>query len=63
MITSTSPLLERQLLLQLGDRLRRLRKSQGLGTVEMAQRADMTRNTYAPLSLAIQAHRWATMCA
>lgn len=45
MITSTSPLLERQLLLQLGDRLRRLRKSQGLGTVEMAQRADMTRNT------------------
>ncbi|MDR0260405.1 MAG: helix-turn-helix domain-containing protein, partial [Comamonas sp.] len=42
---NTSPLLERQLLLQLGDRLRRLRKSQGLGTVELAERAGMTRNT------------------
>jgi hypothetical protein len=30
------PVLERQLLLQLGDRLKRLRKAQGLGTVEMA---------------------------
>lgn len=43
--SKTKPLLERQLLLQLGDRLRRLRKSQGLGTVEMAERASMTRNT------------------
>lgn len=42
---NTSPLLERQLLLQLGDRLRRLRKSQGLGTVELAERAGMARNT------------------
>jgi len=39
------PLLERQLLLQLGDRLRRLRKAQGLGTVEMAARAGVSRNT------------------
>jgi transcriptional regulator with XRE-family HTH domain len=38
-------LLERQLLLQLGDRLKRLRKAQGLGTVEMAARCGMTRNT------------------
>lgn len=30
--------LDRQLLLQLGDRLRRLRQAQGLGTVEMAER-------------------------
>lgn len=46
MSTSTiSPLLERQLLLQLGDRLKRLRKAQGLGTVEMAARAGITRNT------------------
>ena len=37
--------LERQLLLQLGDRLRRLRKAQGLGTVEMAARVGIARNT------------------
>ena len=40
-----NPLLERQLLLQLGDRLKRLRKAQGLGTVEMAARTGITRNT------------------
>lgn len=40
-----SPVLERQLLLQLGDRLKRLRKAQGLGTVEMAARAGIARNT------------------
>ena len=33
-----SSVLERQLLLQLGDRLKRLRQAQGLGTVEMAER-------------------------
>jgi transcriptional regulator with XRE-family HTH domain len=37
--------LDRQLLLQLGDRLRRLRQAQGLGTVEMAERVGVTRNT------------------
>lgn len=40
-----SPVLERQLLLQLGDRLKALRQAQGLGTVEMAARAGVTRNT------------------
>jgi transcriptional regulator with XRE-family HTH domain len=40
-----SSILERQLLLQLGDRLRRLRKAQGLGTVEVAAMARLTRNT------------------
>lgn len=40
-----STILERQLLLQLGDRLKRLRKAQGLGTVEMAARVGITRNT------------------
>lgn len=40
-----NPVLERQLLLQLGDRLKRLRKAQGVGTVEMAARAGITRNT------------------
>jgi transcriptional regulator with XRE-family HTH domain len=40
-----TPILERQLLLQFGDRLQRLRKAQGLGTVEMAARAGITRNT------------------
>lgn len=37
--------LERQLLLQLGDRLKRLRQAQGLGTVEMAQRVGISRPT------------------
>lgn len=40
-----SAILERQLLLQLGDRLKRLRKAQGVGTVEMAARAGIARNT------------------
>jgi transcriptional regulator with XRE-family HTH domain len=39
------PLLERQLLLQLGDRLKRLRKAQGLSTVEMARRVGISRTT------------------
>ena len=38
-------LLERQLLLQLGDRLTRLRKAQGIGTVEMAKRVGISRTT------------------
>ncbi len=38
-------ILERQLLLQLGDRLKRLRKAQGLGTVEMAGRVGISRTT------------------
>jgi transcriptional regulator with XRE-family HTH domain len=37
--------LDRQLLLQLGDRLKRLRKAQGLGTADMAARVGITRNT------------------
>ncbi|MDC6168987.1 helix-turn-helix transcriptional regulator [Paucibacter sp. XJ19-41] len=37
--------LERQLLLQLGDRLKRLRKAQGLGTVAMAGRVGISRTT------------------
>ncbi|MBS0465814.1 MAG: helix-turn-helix transcriptional regulator [Proteobacteria bacterium] len=46
MTTADIPLLlERQLLLQLGDRLKRLRKGQRLGTVELASRAGITRNT------------------
>jgi transcriptional regulator with XRE-family HTH domain len=40
-----SSVLDRQLLLQLGDRLKRLREARGLGTVEMARRVGMTRNT------------------
>ena len=44
-MSEISPVLERQLLLQLGDRLKRLRKAQGVGTVEMAARAGITRNT------------------
>lgn len=40
-----STILERQLLLQLGDRLKRLRKAQRVGTVEMAARVGITRNT------------------
>lgn len=41
----SSPVLERQLLLQLGDRIKQLRKSQGIGTVDMAQRAGIARST------------------
>lgn len=37
--------LERQLLLQLGDRLKRLRKAQGLGTVDMAEQVGISRTT------------------
>lgn len=44
-ISELGPLLERQLLLQLGDRLRRLRKAHGIGTVDMAARAGIARNT------------------
>ena len=40
-----SSVLERQLLLQLGDRLKRLRQAQGLGTVEMAERVGVSRPT------------------
>ena len=46
MSVSTPPsAVDRQLLLQLGERLRRLRQAQGLGTVEMAARVGVTRNT------------------
>lgn len=46
MITpNVSTVLERQLLLQLGDRLKRLRKAQGIGTVDLASRAGISRNT------------------
>lgn len=41
----TTSVLERQLLLQLGDRLKRLRKTQGLGTVDMAKRVGISRTT------------------
>lgn len=44
-VLDSSAVLERQLLLQLGDRLRRLRKAQGLGTVEMAKRVGISRTT------------------
>lgn len=45
--TSDSLILHRQLLLQLGDRLRRLRKARKLTTVEMAERAGISRMTLA----------------
>ena len=44
-VLDSSAVLERQLLLQLGDRLRRLRKAKGLGTVEMAKRVGISRTT------------------
>lgn len=40
-------LLERQLLLQLGDRLKRLRKAQCIGTVDMAKQVGISRTTLA----------------
>ncbi len=47
MIESNTVVLERQLLLQFGDRLRRLRKAQKLGTVQLAQRVGISRTTLA----------------
>lgn len=44
-LSEVTPILERQLLLQFGDRLKRLRKAQGLGTVDMAAHVGITRNT------------------
>src|SRR5438045_3327574 len=44
-ILENSTVVDRQLLLQLGDRLRRLRKAQGVGTVEMAKRVGISRTT------------------
>jgi transcriptional regulator with XRE-family HTH domain len=44
-VLQNSAILERHLLLQLGDRLKRLRRAQGIGTVEMARRAGISRTT------------------
>lgn len=44
-IEEKTAVLERQLLLQLGDRLKRLRKAQGLGTVEVARQVGISRTT------------------
>ncbi|MCA3183181.1 MULTISPECIES: helix-turn-helix transcriptional regulator [Cupriavidus] len=44
-LRSTTPVLERQLLLQLGDRIKRLRKAKGLTTIEMARRVGVSRTT------------------
>lgn len=46
-VPDKSTVLQRQLLLQLGDRLKCLRKEQGLGTVEMAARVGISRTTLA----------------
>jgi len=47
MTENATAVLERQLLLQFGERLRRLRKAQKLGTVQMAQRVGISRTTLA----------------
>jgi transcriptional regulator with XRE-family HTH domain len=45
----TTPVLERHLLLQLGDRLRRLRQAQGVTTVALAQQLGISRTTLAAI--------------
>lgn len=45
LVSSNSSVLQLHLLVQLGDRLRHLRKSQGLSTVEIASRAGISRAT------------------
>lgn len=45
--TDTTTVLERHLLLQLGDRLKRLRKARKLSAVEMAKRVGISRTTLA----------------
>lgn len=47
MIETTTAVLERQLLLQFGERLRRLRKARKLGTVQLAQQVGISRTTLA----------------
>lgn len=42
---STTAVLERQLLLQLGDRLKQLRQARGIGVVEMSRRVGISRTT------------------
>ncbi len=44
-VSENTALLERQLLLQLGDRLKRLRKAQGLSMVEVASTVGISRTT------------------
>ena len=44
-LPDSTVVLERQLLLQLGDRLKSLRKARDLGTVEVAKRAGISRTT------------------
>lgn len=44
-LSENAVVLERQLLLQLGDRLKRLRKAQGLSAVEMARQVGISRTT------------------
>lgn len=45
--STSNAVLEQQLLLQLGDRLRRLRKARSLGTVELSRRVGISRTTLA----------------
>ncbi len=45
--TDTTSVLERHLLLQLGDRIKRLRKARDITTVEMAKRVGISRTTLA----------------
>jgi transcriptional regulator with XRE-family HTH domain len=47
MTQSATAVLERQLLLQFGERLRRLRKAHKLGTVQMAKQVGISRTTLA----------------
>lgn len=49
MLKASSIVLERQLLLQLGDRLKALRKGQGLSMVEVAKNAQLSRTTLAAI--------------
>ena len=44
-VVKVTSVLESQLLLQLGDRLKRIRKAKGIGTVEMASLVGVSRNT------------------
>lgn len=47
--TDSAAVLERHLLLQLGDRLRRLRQAQGMTTVALAQQLGISRTTLAAI--------------
>lgn len=58
LVPSNYSLLQLHLLLQLGNKLRRLRESYGLSTVEMARRVGISRGTLRAVEAEIPRRPW-----